>query len=92
MATVSKAEKATLTLPDAPEVTAPPAPTWPQPCSLCKFYDAVPSLCRFNPPILTAGAPSTASVGAGIMTFPPQVSFWPKVEADDWCGQFIAAH
>ena len=72
---------------EAPAVTMPLAVTWA--CGTCKFYDPNGSLCRYNPPMLTAGAPSTVPVNAGITTFPPQVSYWPVVEANDWCGQYL---
>lgn len=95
MATASKADKPTLTLPadttaDTPVTPAGPtsAPTWPQPCGTCKFYSSVGSLCRYNPPSAIYGSNQTTAVGGSVSS---PVPFWPMVNAvTDWCGQYIA--
>lgn len=49
-------------------------------CATCAFLHDVHNECRANPPIPLNIAGTSP---------PRQNSVWPKVDANDWCGQYV---
>ena len=50
-------------------------------CSACLYYDPAFSICRRNTPQVLPNYDSRRDRSR-------HEAMWPRVEGDDWCGQF----